>query len=198
MDGVREQNKGSLATLHVEIMHLTKLVDDLHELARADAGAISFYKEPIDLVEIIDDTLAAFAARLASHSLDVQFARTGRIMVFADPDRLRQLFANLLENSLRYTHSGGTLKINWAVTGSYATVSIEDSAPGVREEALPLLFERFFRADDSRQRANGGSGLGLAICKSIVSAHEGTIVARASDLGGLSILITLPVLEEPA
>ena len=113
-----------------------------------------------------------------------------------DVDRLRQLWNNLLENSLRYTDSPGKVRIDVTKGDGKIKITIQDSAPGVPQEALERLFERFFRADPSRTRGRGGSGIGLALVKKIVTAHRGTIEAHNSDMGGVRIEVVLPQLRE--
>jgi two-component system sensor histidine kinase BaeS len=112
--------------------------------------------------------------------------------VFGDAERLRQLLTNLLSNSLRYTDSGGTLQVSLTTGAECVLLRFSDSVPDVPEEALERLFERLYRVEGSRSRAHGGAGLGLALCKTIVEAHDGTITASQSDLGGLEITITFP------
>ena len=118
-------------------------------------------------------------------------------MVSADESRLRQLFANLLENCQRYVDEDGRVSITVSVEGSLATVDIDDSGPGVPQDSRQQLFDRFFRMEGSRNRASGGAGLGLAICRNIAEAHRGRIEALASPIGGLRIRVALP-LAEPA
>ena len=103
------------------------------------------------------------------------------------------MLTNLLHNTLRYTDAGGRLEVDVQVCGDRYRLRLSDSAPGVPAEALPQLFDRLFRVEDSRNRAHGGAGLGLALCKSIVEAHGGSIKASASSLGGVAITIDLPV-----
>ncbi len=112
--------------------------------------------------------------------------------MFADRERLNQLFANLFENSLRYTDREGRLIIGLTRSGKNISIEFQDSAPGVREEELPRLFDRLYRVEASRSRTSGGAGLGLAICKNIVEAHGGEISAHSSPLGGLLVRITFP------
>jgi two-component system sensor histidine kinase BaeS len=117
----------------------------------------------------------------------------GNLPLFhADPDRLSQLYRNLLANTLHYTDNNGQLCIAVDVHKDRLILTFADSEPGIADEALPKLFERFYRVDSSRNRSLGGAGLGLAICRNIVEAHNGTITATHSKLGGLQIRITLP------
>ena len=113
--------------------------------------------------------------------------------ILGDPDRLHQLYTNILENSLRYTDAPGNLTISTEVYDERIALIFADSSPGVTEDQLPHLFDRLYRTDPSRKRTGSGAGLGLAICTNIIEAHQGTISASRSDLGGLRIDITLPL-----
>lgn len=113
--------------------------------------------------------------------------------MLADQERLQQLYSNLLENSLRYTETGGQLEVRTESTSSQLTIHFLDSEPGVPEGDLQKLFDRLYRVEASRNRAIGGAGLGLSICRNIVEAHGGQIEAKPSPHGGLWITINLPV-----
>ena len=191
-DGVRPLTRESLASLRAEIGALGKLVDDLNQLALADTGALAYRKETVDVVPLLAQALDSHRERLADRELAVETSWNGAAPVFGDADRLRQMFRNLLENSARYTDRGGRVRVAAKREGSRVRVDFEDSAPGVSGEALPQLFERFYRVDASRSRAHGGTGLGLAICRSIAQAHDGEISAAPSALGGLRISVSLP------
>lgn len=194
-DGVRSLDAAALRSLKSEVVTLHKLVDDLYQLSLADVGALSYRKAEVDLREIIDDTAGAFGERLRSSGLALQMdLPPGPLPAFGDARRLRQLFANLLENSCRYTHAGGALKLQARREGRQMLIDLHDSAPGVRDEHLPRLFDRFFRGEASRSRRSGGAGLGLSICQRIVEAHEGRIEARPSPMGGLWLHVALPAL----
>lgn len=194
-DGVRRLDTQALRSLKSEVATLHKLVDDLFELSLADVGALSYRKTDLDLREIIDDTVGAFGERLRSSGLALQLELPpGPLPTFGDARRLRQLLANLFENSCRYTDAGGALRLQARREGRQMLIDLHDSAPGVRDEQLPRLFERFFRAEPSRSRRGGGAGLGLSICERIVAAHEGRIEARPSPLGGLWLRVELPAL----
>lgn len=192
-DGVRKFTPETLASLQAEVGTLTKLVDDLHQLSMSDEGALAYQKAPIDLIPLLEVAGGAFRERFASRGLKLQFSLPDSITVFGDRDRLMQLFNNLLENSLRYTDSGGSLKISAEQHDKTVRLTFADSAPGVSDDQLQKLFERFYRTEGSRNRASGGSGLGLAICLNIVEAHNGRIIAAHSPFGGLSITVELPL-----
>jgi two-component system sensor histidine kinase BaeS len=193
-DGVREPTPERLAALHSEALNLARLVNDLYELSLSDIGALSYHRQELDAGALLDQCLRGFADEFAERRIAVEFAPAapGAIRIFADPDRLQQLFANLAGNALRYTDPGGRLRVTLAREAGEVTIDFQDSAPGVPEEHLPKLFERLYRVETSRSRASGGAGLGLAICRNIVEAHGGRITAQASPLGGLWIRVVLP------
>ena len=195
IDEVRAPSRAEFEVLHKETLRLTKLVSDLNDLARADSGALAFQKEAVDVISLLDESANAFSDRFSARHLTIERSYTGEAFVFGDASRLRQLFANIFENALRYTDAGGVLRLRTHTVAASIEILIEDSAPGVEATALASLFDPFFRTDSSRQRETGGSGLGLAICKSIVLAHEGSIDAFASELGGLKLRLSFPLLE---
>jgi len=196
-DGVREMNRATLDSLHAEVLHVGKIVNDLHELSLADTGSLLFVNKPIDPLQVLTNTLESFRTRFERRSIEVQAdpAPGEPRRILADPDRLTQLFSNLLENTLRYVNAPGTLKISHHCTAKRLTLTFEDSGPGVPEESLPHLFDRLYRVDKSRSRSRGGSGLGLSICKSIVENLGGDIRAANAPSGGLRLEIVLPLIS---
>ncbi|MCO1333256.1 ATP-binding protein [Microbulbifer sp. OS29] len=194
-DGVRTASAENLRILHTKIQQLSRLIDDLYELSLSDAGALSYCKSDIPLVKtlrsVIEDFQVAFEQKNILLSSNIHLSEDK--LVYADEARLNQLFSNLLTNSLRYTDSGGQLKITARCEARTVIITQEDSAPGVANGDIPHLFERLYRADSSRSRETGGAGLGLSICQNIVNAHEGSISATPSTLGGLEISIFLPL-----
>ena len=191
-DGVRPLTRESLASLRGEVSALGKLIDDLNQLALADVGALAYRKRRVDLAPLLEQALESYRERLAERGLVVQTVLARGTIVFGDADRLLAMFRNLLENSARYTDTGGRVRVSARCDGDRVIVDFDDSVPGVPADALPHLFERFYRVDASRSRANGGSGLGLAICRSIAAAHDAEIGAFDSPLGGLRVRVTLP------
>ncbi len=192
-DGVRQFTPESVASLQAEVGTLTKLVDDLHQLSMSDEGALAYQKAPMDVITLLEIAAGAFRERFASRGLTLSVSLPESAIVFGDRDRLMQLFNNLLENSLRYTDAGGQLLISATVKPATLAMTFADSGPGVSDEQLSRLFERFYRTEGSRNRASGGSGLGLPICVNIVEAHGGTIAAAHSPFGGVSITVELPL-----
>ncbi|MFH3002660.1 envelope stress sensor histidine kinase BaeS [Klebsiella aerogenes] len=195
-DGVRKFTPDSISSLQAEVGTLTKLVDDLHQLSMSDEGALAYQKESVDLIALLEVAAGAFRERFASRGLTIGVSLPDNAIVFGDRDRLMQLFNNLLENSLRYTDSGGRLQIDAKQNGRMLTLDFADSGPGVSDEQLARLCERFYRTEGSRNRASGGSGLGLAICMNIVAAHGGSLNAGHSPFGGVSIKVELPLEQD--
>ncbi len=193
-DGVRPLTAEALKSLQAEVEMLNKLVGDLYDLSLSDVGALTYRKVEVDLTETLQLALSAFRERLAQRGIALEVKLPDRqVSVLADEARLRQLFNNLMENSLRYTNAGGVVKVTCKVFEAMVQIDFEDSEPAVPEASLARLFERFYRVEGSRNRASGGAGLGLAISKNIVEAHEGTIWAHPSRLGGLCIVVTLSI-----
>ncbi|GFO56002.1 two-component sensor histidine kinase [Geomonas sp. Red276] len=194
-DGVRPGGPDSMRSLHAEVMHLSRLVEDLYQISLYDIGALSYRKELIDLREMLEQAVEAFESEFDQKNIELtaDFGGTGELPLFADAGRLQQLFDNLLENTLKYTDAGGKLSVRLEDDGDRVALSFEDSAPGVPPEDLERLFDRLYRVESSRNRSLGGAGLGLAICKNIVEAHEGSITAHPSSMGGILIRIELPL-----
>jgi two-component system sensor histidine kinase BaeS len=196
-DGIRSFGPETLASLQAETRALGKLVDDLYQLALSDLGALDYRRRDLDLRTRVAEALQPLRERCAAAglTLDETAVHGDPLPVHADPDRLAQLVANLVENALRYTAAPGRIEVACSRVGDQALLEVRDSAPGVPPEMLPKLFERFFRVEHSRSRTSGGAGLGLAICRNIVEAHDGTITATSSPLGGLAITARLPLLR---
>ena len=193
LDGIRQTSPQRLQALHGEVLNLGKLVDDLYELALSDQGSLDYRREPLDLSDLVDQVVEGFRPRFDERELDLVNRLSGPMPFNGDSRRLRQLFVNLLENSLRYTDPGGALVVDRQNRSNGYLIRLTDTKPGVPDEALPRLFERLYRVDRSRSRALGGAGLGLAICRNIVEAHGGRIEVDHAETGGLGVNIHLPV-----
>jgi len=192
-DGIRVPNERSFASLDAECGRLSALIDDLYQLALADAGALEYRFVPLDLAELVCEVAQAQWSSCENDGLQLEVAAEAMPLVSGDPHRLSQLVDNLLANARRYTDAPGTLRVALDAQPGAVVLVVEDSAPGVGDEHLPHLFERLYRVESSRHRAAGGAGLGLAICKAIVEAHGGRIGAGHSSLGGLRVEVRLPL-----
>jgi two-component system, OmpR family, sensor histidine kinase BaeS len=197
LDGVRDMNREKLESVHVEVMLLSKLIDDLHALTIIESEALTLAQKPANLLAIAASTLNLFQPRFSQMGIEMQndLGKNEGSTIMGDSDRLVQMFTNIYENTLRYTDSPGILRIHSEERGNCILLRIEDSAPGVPDAAMPLIFDRLYRADRSRSRKKGGCGLGMAITKAIVDAHGGQITASPSPLGGLRIEIAMPLVK---
>jgi two-component system sensor histidine kinase BaeS len=192
-DGIVALDADAVRSLQAEVARIGGLVEDLHELALSDAGALSYRQEPLDLAALVQRVAQAHQSRMDSAGVHLEVHTQGlSATVSGDAARLQQLLDNLLENSRRYTDAPGTVQVTLHSAGADWVLRIQDSAPGVPQAMQSQLFDRFFRVDASRNSATGGSGLGLAICRNIVQAHGGQIEATASPLGGVCITVCLP------
>jgi len=193
-DGIRKPTQENLGLLNGKIDTLNNLINDLHELSLSDLGAMTYSKEPLSIRTLIDSIKPDYEQKLSKEGLKLRVNNriNEKMKLFGDSKRLTQLFTNLLQNCNRYTDAPGDIEINAYSTSTHVIITIDDSPPSVPEEALERIFDRLYRLDESRNRATGGSGLGLSICKSIVEAHDGTIAATQSSLGGLQVRISLP------
>lgn len=193
-DGVRPLDSSHVSAMQSDVERLGRLVEDLYQLSMTDLGAMSYRKRAVDPLALLEDDVEAVMGEFERKGITVsiQHALKQPVTMQADPDRLSQLFRNLMQNSLRYTDAPGRLDITVSADAGSLDIVFSDTPPGVPTAALPKLFDRFFRVEASRSREHGGAGLGLAICRNIVEAHGGRIEARASQLGGLSVHVSLP------
>lgn len=194
-DGVRAANADNIALLLRQLQSLNKLVDELFELAKADGGGSQYDLQKMDLWPLLNEVTQSFSERLRSANLNLSLSTTpalAQAWVSGDAGRLRQLFNNLLENSLRYSAGGGQISIELSGMPGFLRLRFDDSAPGVPDSALAQLGQRFYRVEASRSRAHGGAGLGLSLCQKIVQAHGGDLRFEHSALGGLCVIVELP------
>ena len=196
-DGIREFNYEALNSLYFEVQRMSRLVDDLRQLSLADTEALSLKKQAINPLQILRETLQLYNTQLAQHNILVEENLQVDSILPANADKLKQLYSNILENTLRYVDSPGSLKIFSEQTKTQLSINFIDSGPGVPEESIGRLFDRLYRVEQSRNRAKGGSGLGLAICKNIVEIHGGKITATNVSSGGLWIKIVFPLKLRP-
>ncbi|NUR86642.1 MAG: HAMP domain-containing protein, partial [Nonomuraea sp.] len=186
-DGVAELDPALIASLVEEILLLQHIVDDLQELALADAGKLRLHVEPVHLADLLDQIATAHRGRAEAAGLTLTVA--GDASLTADPVRLRQAIGNLVTNSLRYTPSGGHITLRARSEPAHVVIEVSDTGIGIPPEHLPHVFDRFWRAEKSRNRRTGGSGLGLAIVRNLAEAHGGT--ATVTSQTGVRTTFTL-------
>jgi signal transduction histidine kinase len=191
-DGVRVLDAGRVDSLHAEILSLCAVVDDLQDLALADAGQMTLETTPVDLRNLARRVLPAFEASAGRAGVSLALADGPPVRAEVDDRRIGQALRNLVENAVAHTRPGGRITVEVTCAGARVRIGVEDTGQGIAPEDLALVFERFYRADPSRARATGGAGLGLAITKKIVEAHGGTIGARSVPGIGSTFWIEIP------
>ena len=178
-----------LDDVEAEADHLTRLVDDLLLLARADSGQLQVRREPVDLADAAGDALRTLTHRAEPAGVRLSLDATPT-PVRGDPDRLRQLVGIVVDNAVHHSPPGSTVHVAVRPLGRQAVATVEDQGPGIRPDDLPRVFDRFWRASDARHE---GTGLGLAIARSITEQHDGSIQASNAPGGGARFEIRLPL-----
>ncbi len=182
-----------LRTAQRDIQSLSLLIDDLFDLAQFDAGALELSLQPVDLNDLISDTVNRFAGAAARQgvALSGQVA-AGPDLVRVDVQKIERVLANLIANAIRHTPAGGDVRVQARRQGSVTLVEVIDTGEGIASDDLPYIFDQFYRGEKSRSHATGGSGLGLAIAKRIVEAHGGEIGVESEPGQGARFWFTLP------
>lgn len=195
-DGIYPLSAENLQPVLEQNMLLSRLVEDLRTLALADAGQLKLECTSVDFVALVGRVMDRFRpqsdAQQVSLSLQTLPGAAGSNSAWADPMRLEQILTNLLSNALRFTPQGGRIELAVTAASDAFQLSIHDSGPGIPEESMLHIFERFYRADRSRSRAEGGTGLGLAIAKQLAHAHGGSLRAANHPQGGAVFTLTIP------
>lgn len=192
LDGVFEPSEAQLGMVMKQLQYLSRLTDELHLLSLADAGQLTLTLQPVSLAELLNERAAWLKPLADSAGLTITITASAPSMFIGDAFRLGQVFTVLMENALRYGRRDGHLSIVLQQQHNLYRIDFEDDGPGVTADFLPLMFERFTRAETSRARHSGGSGLGLSIARAICHAHGGSISASLPEKGGLKVSISLP------
>jgi two-component system, OmpR family, sensor histidine kinase BaeS len=194
LDGVLPVDRAELERLHRQTGLLTRLVEDLRVLSLADAHRLRLDVEPVDLVGLAAESVAAFGARAAERDVRLALeASTPVVMLRADRLRLGQVLSNLLDNAVRVTAPGGAVTVRVERLRDAARLAVEDDGPGLPEGDPERLFDRFYRPDAGRARTAGGSGIGLAIVRTLVEAHGGSVRAKDRPTGGAAFEVVVPL-----
>jgi len=193
-DGIYPMTPENLQTVLDQNVLLERLVDDLRTLALADAGELRLEPRAVNVAEFLIGMQERFRPSVEEQKLIFSSNINGECPpVLADPDRLAQIFTNLVGNAIHYTPAGGEIQMEAACQDDLIHFTISDNGPGIPPEALASVFERFYRADKSRSREDGGSGLGLAITRQLAVAQGGTLTAENRPEGGARFTLILPV-----
>jgi signal transduction histidine kinase len=195
-DGLMAPSPEQIESLHREAMHLAGLVDDLQDLALADAGRLEIDARPVSIAALAQHAAAGIETRARDHGVTVVREGAEDLVVLADPRRAVQILTNLLTNAVTHMHQAGDVRIAWERDGMEAVIRVRDSGTGIGAEELTKIFERFYRVDVSRARATGGAGLGLPIVRQLVTAHGGRVWAESTPGAGSTFSFTLPIVTE--
>lgn len=197
LDGAMDDpavSKKFLSNAAKSIDRLVRLVDDVDEISKLESGRMPLTKELFVIQELARDIFEEFSLKASSKNskLEIKKGTEGALKVYADKGKIRQALVNLIENAIKYGNEGGTVSIGFYQLDEHRVyIEVSDDGPGIPEEHLPRIFERFYRADRSRNSAIGGTGLGLAIVKHIIDAHGQTINVRSKVGVGSSFGFTL-------
>ncbi len=191
IDGIWEPDAERLKSCHDEIMRISRLVGDLEKLARYESENLILTRTTFDISELIRHIIKNFESDFATKGIDVRF--TGETeTVTADKDKISQVIVNLLSNALKFTQQGDVVEITVKGADDVTEITVKDTGMGIPPEDLPHIFERFYRADRSRNRLTGGAGIGLTITKAIIEAHKGSIQVRSKVGEGTEFIVSLP------
>lgn len=191
IDGIWKPDSERLRSCHEEIMRINRMVGDLEKLAKFESENLILKKTSFNISELVQHIVKNFEIDFVNKGIDIKFYGEEEI-VFADQDKISQVIVNLLSNALKYTPEGGIVKVDIKGTEGITEISVKDNGNGIPSEDLPNIFERFYRADKSRNRLTGGAGIGLTITKAIIEAHNGKIKVLSTLNEGTEFIISLP------
>ena len=182
-DGIRTLDDDTLEVIRLSTQRLRRLAEDISAVSGAEEGTLVVAREPIAAADLARAAAQTAADRFATAGITLETEVTTSARILVDPDRIGQVLTNLLDNALRHTPAGGTVRIVCSVCGPWVEYVVSDTGDGIAPEHLSHLFDRFYRADTARARAHGGSGIGLSIAKALVVAHGGEIAAASPGRG---------------
>jgi two-component system, OmpR family, sensor histidine kinase BaeS len=190
-DGFLPLDRANLDVLHEEILFLQRLISDLQDLSLAEAGRLDVESKPVDLTQLVRRVVGPFIA--ASGAPIVVRVPSEPAIVIGDEARIEQVLRNLLSNARTHTPVDGSITVAVTTAGGAVEIKVQDTGAGIAAEHLGYVFDRFYRADESRNRATGGAGLGLAIARQLVTAHQGDIRVDSPGPGqGTTFIVCLP------
>ncbi|MCB5906509.1 sensor histidine kinase [Streptomyces pinistramenti] len=196
-DGVVDNDADLLASVLEEALLLQHIIDDLRDLAAADAGELRLSKVPVQVADVLAQTANAHRADADASGVTLTVTADDETLIDADPVRLRQMTGNLVSNAIRHTPRGGTVTLHSRAADGTVRIDVADTGAGIAPDELPHVFDRFWRAEKSRSRQTGGSGLGLSIVRKLAETHGGTVTARSAPGAGSVFRLTLPLPPQP-
>jgi len=191
IDGIWKADSDRLKSCHEEIMRITRMVGDLEMLAKFDRDNLVLDKKQLDAAALTSSVVNNFQSHYLKKGVSLTFSGREEL-IEADRDKMIQVISNLLSNALKYTPPGGGVYVSVSAGTDFVQIIVKDNGIGIDEKDLPFIFERFYRADQSRTRLTGGSGIGLTIARSIVEAHEGKIGVKSKLNDGTEFTVKLP------
>lgn len=197
IDGVWETDEEHLNILMKEIERLNKLVEDLKDSFKNLEGKLSLNRSNFNISNELEDIISEFIPLFKRNNHSLEYSIEKGIQVFMDKDKLKQIMYNLLTNALKYLKHNGKVVVKLCKEKGMVKITVEDNGIGIKEEDIPYIFERFYRADLSRNKETGGTGLGLSITKALVEAHEGSIFVESQYGKGTKFTILLPIIGPP-
>lgn len=192
-DNVISPTPEQISSVYDETVLLGRLITDLKELSLAEAGQITLDKEPINIGEMVSESISNLMISSGEKNIDiVKDIPTNLPLAFIDEGRIRQVMRNLLDNALRYTPDNGNIMIRAIIRQDWIEISVSDSGSGIAPEDIPYIFDHFYKADRSRSRKYSGSGIGLALVKQIIELHGGRVWAESKPGVGSTFHFTIP------
>jgi two-component system sensor histidine kinase BaeS len=189
LDGVHPADEVHLGAVLEETKVIERLLEDLRTVALSEGGTLALHREPVDVAVVAADVVTSFRVAATAAGVAIVLGAPDDLpLLDADPVRLREILANLVDNALRHTPGGGQVGIDLRAADGEVRIAIADTGAGIAAELLPHVFDRFAKGPDSR-----GSGLGLAIAKGLVEAHGGTIAVTSALGRGTTMTVSLPV-----
>jgi two-component system sensor histidine kinase BaeS len=193
-DSLTQRQAETVEVILDNCRHLVRLLNDLLDLARSDAGRLSIRPQPTEVAPLVEDVVRTMRAQTeaASQSLTEQI-QPGLPSIYVEPDRIRQILVNLITNAHEYSPEGASIRVTARALGAEVEIAVSDDGPGIPKEQLERIFERFTRGDAGLTQRVGGTGLGLAISKSLAEAHGGGVSAESTVGRGSTFRLRLPV-----
>jgi len=191
-DGMLPPTPEVFQVIHQEALRVNRLVEDLRLLSLSDAGELPLERRIVSISQLLEEITGTYKVNAEQKGVALQNITSENLpSILADPDRLKQILANLIENAFRYTPSGGSIQLSARAEDQGVIIRVSDNGIGIPQDEIPHVFDRFYRGDKSRERDQGGSGLGLAIVNSLVNAHGGHISAQSQPGEGTTFAIWL-------